>query len=391
MNAGRSAVYGPAESPHLTITVMKKYMIPAGMLLLVMACGQHETRQSYRPEPPPGAPTVEESGPAPEPGDGDAAKADAEPEKDANSYTFTAGDADLNVYQLDASGTSPSPGSPATGGPVPEVHRVISSTAAITGSDTSHRFIRTADLAFRVKDVVQATLGIEDIVKAHGGWIVNTRLRSEPRGSQTIPVSEDSLLEISRFDLRNTVSLRLPDKDLDVALREIGAWVDLFDHRDITADDIKLRMTANALAERRAKAHSQRLGRAIDDRGRRLRETVSAEEALLASDEKRDQSLLNNLDLADRVAFSTVSLDFHQPTLTRQEMKASDHAIGAYTPSLGSRVLGALGDGWRLVEMLITGLAGIWPVVLLLGGSLWLLWRKRKSGRILPPMVTPQV
>ncbi len=370
---------------------MKKYVIPAGALLLAMACSDHEDKVSLRPEPAPApaAPALAEQTPEPE-ADAPAEPAADEEKGNAHYYTYStyAADANLNlsVSDISANGTS---GALAVSGAVPDPRRVVSSIAAVTGTDTNHRFVRTADLAFRVKDVVQATLGIEDIVKAHGGWIVNTRLRSEPRGSQSILVSEDSLLELSYYELMNTVSLRLPDKELDVALREIGAWVDLFDHRDITADDIKLRMTANAMAERRAKAHSQRLGRAIDDRGRRLRETVSAEEAMLASEEKRDQNILNNMDLSDRVAFSTVSLDIHQPTLTRREMKASEKALSAYMPSLGSRVLDALADGWRLIEMFLTGLIAIWPIVVLLGGSLWLLWRKRKSSRVLPPMVTP--
>ncbi len=395
LNASRVAVYGLPHSPHLTTTVMKKYLIPVGILLLAMACGRNKETRASRPESETPAPPPAEQVPA--------STADEEEKTTAENgnasgdidyrftSTYSAGDANLNINLDRADGSASTPGSLSTSGAGMVDRRAVSSTAAVTGTDTNHRFIRTADLAFRVKDVVHATLGIEDIVKAHGGWITNTRLHNEPRGTQSIPVSEDSLLEISRYEMMNTVTLRLPDDELDVALREIGAWVDLFDHRDITADDIKLRMTANALAERRAKAHSQRLGRAIDDRGRRLRETVSAEEALLASDEKRDQSVLNNMDLADRVAYSTVSLNIHQPTLTRTEMKVSDHAISAYAPSLGSRVLDALADGWRLVEMFMTGSIAIWPVMLLLGGFLWLMWRKRKAGRVLPPMVTPQM
>lgn len=365
---------------------MKKKLIPAGLVLLAMACGEHAAEESYRPEPATSVPTSPEK-PASDASEEKALGGDAE--GNAN-FNLTLSEPNLS-YQADITTPLGITSGWATRGPVPETHRVISSTAAVTGSDTNHRFIRTADIAFRVKDVVQATLGIEDIVKAHGGWVESTQLRSEPRGTQTIPVSEDSLVDFARYDLMNSVRFRVPDEELDVAIREIGAWVDLFDHRNIVADDIKLRMTANAFAERRAKAHSQRLGRAIDDRGRRLRETVSAEEAVLVSEEKRDQSLLNNLDLADRVAFSAVSLEIHQPTLTRREMKASDHTLSGYKPSLGSRIGDALADGWHLVEMLITGLIGIWPVLVLLGGSLWLLWRKRRpSTGALPPLAVPQ-
>jgi hypothetical protein len=180
----------------------------------------------------------------------------------------------------------------------------------------------------------------------------------------------------------NTITLRVPNTALDSTLRQIGRWVDLFDHRNILADDIRLRMMANAMAVRRAKAHSLRVANAIDDKGRKLKETLSAEEALQASDEKRDQGILNNLELADRVTYSTVTVDIYQRTLIRREMIANERSIEGYRPSLWSRLTDALADGWRLLEMAITGLISIWPIVLLLGGSLWFLWRnsrKRKA------------
>ena len=62
------------------------------------------------------------------------------------------------------------------------VGSAISSSAARQGTDTTHRFIRTADLRFRVKNVIKATLRIEDIVGAHHGWVAKTELRSDPQG-----------------------------------------------------------------------------------------------------------------------------------------------------------------------------------------------------------------
>ena len=188
-------------------------------------------------------------------------------------------------------------------------------------------------------------------------------------------MSADSSLEIFRFRLLNQITLRVPNAELDSTLRQIGRLVDVFDHRTILADDIRLRMMANAMAVRRAKAHSLRVAQAIDDQGRKLRETLAAEEALEASDEKRDQGILHNLDLADRVAYSTVTLDLYQRDLTRKEMIANERNIDAYRPSLWSRVVRGLKDGWELVELTVAGLATIWPVLALLGGAFWLLRR----------------
>lgn len=392
MNALRSYVYGPTNH-HFP---MKRYLIPAGaFFLLLMACS-HEAREeapatvakdivmekadAEQPEPPTA---------------GSGGIYDLTVNPGAANYTTLSYSASLSDQSADGATDEISNASMDRFAQAekskPNVGAAISSSAAVLGSDTTKHFIRVADLRFRVKDVVRATLGIEDIVGAHDGWVTKTQLRSEPRGTTTIPVSEDSLLEVSRYELVNTITMRVPNTALDSTLRQIGRWVDLFDHRNILADDIRLRMMANAMAVRRAKAHSVRVANAIDDKGRKLKETLSADEALQASDEKRDQGILNNLELADRVTYSTVTVDIYQRTLIRREMIANERSIEGYRPSLWSRLTDALADGWRLVEMAITGLISIWPIVLLLGGSLWLLWRnnRKRKGERPAPTVTP--
>lgn len=254
---------------------------------------------------------------------------------------------------------------------------IVSSNAArVRTTDTTHRFIRTADLRFRVKDVVQATLGIEDIVGAHNGWVERTELRNMPAGQQRIPVSTDSTLEIARYDLVNTVTLRVPDIELDSTLRAIGRWVDLFDHRTVQADDVRLRLMAQAMEARRQQVHGRRLEQAIGDQGRKLRETTAAEEALLHSAERADEARLASLDLEDRIAYSTVKLDIHQPTLVRRELVANDRDIEGYRPPLAGRMGAALGQGWRLLEGLLLALLSVWPVLVLAAAAV-VLWRRR--------------
>jgi hypothetical protein len=354
----------------------------AALLLLTMACGQ-----SARQEKAPATVEIADAiAPVADDSMADFNGTDEDAEEPTAGYALL--DQANTVVAADVSGGTMSIWSSGAK-PVPNVGAAFSSRAAVQGTDTVHRFIRTADLRFRVKDVVAATLAVEDIVGAHKGWVTKTTLRSEPRGQEVIAVSADSSLEISRFRLLNQITLRVPNAELDSTLRQIGRLVDAFDHRTILADDIRLRMMANAMAVRRAKAHSLRVAQAIDDQGRKLRETLAAEEALEASDEKRDQGILNNLELADRVAYSTVTLNLYQRDLTRKEMIANERNIDAYRPSLWSRVVRGLKDGWELVELTVAGLATIWPVLVLLGGAFWLLRRGASRRRSSTPPQQP--
>jgi hypothetical protein len=262
--------------------------------------------------------------------------------------------------------------------PVPDADMAISSSAAREPGDSSRHFIRAADLRFRVQDVVKATLGIEDIVGAQRGWVARTELRSNEQRRELIPVSADSILEVTTLELVNRMILRVPNTALDSTLRAIGRWVDVFDHRIITADDIGLRMMANSLAVRRARSHAQRVSGAIDDHGRKLKETIAAEEALRSSEEQRDDGILRNLELADRVAYSTVTLDLYQRPVIRRALIPDVRSIEGYRPPLWSRIGDGLRAGWRGLEWVLTALASIWPLLLLLGAGFWL---TRRRGR----------
>src|SRR5665647_1186990 len=66
----------------------------------------------------------------------------------------------------------------------------ISSSAAVeNGKDTTHKFIRTADLKFKVKSVIKSTYNIEDITNRQGGFVTYTNLTSNIDNVTNIAVS----------------------------------------------------------------------------------------------------------------------------------------------------------------------------------------------------------
>jgi hypothetical protein len=262
----------------------------------------------------------------------------------------------------------------------PEVGNAISSSAARQDpNDTTHKFVRTAAMRLRVKNVVQATLGIENIVGAHRGWVTETVLKSEEQGKDHVQVSEDSTLEIARYQVSNEVTLRVPNTELDSTLRQIGRWVDLFEHRTINADDVRLRMMANAMAVRRSKAHAMRIARAINEKGSKLKETTAAEDAILRDEERADQEVLNNLDMKDRIDYSTVTLYLYERQQVRRELIANVKSVDGFRPSLGSRMGHAFASGWRIIENVAVAAVTIWPLLLIAAGVMVIVFRRSRK------------
>lgn len=264
-----------------------------------------------------------------------------------------------------------------------DANTALSSSAARPTGDTSRRFIRSADLRFRTADVVRSTYAIEDLVARMGGHVEHTHLATRIDQRYTTPISADSLLETTRYTVINSMTLRVPVAKLDTTLKSLVPFVDLLDHRTVKAQDVRLLLLSNRMTQDRVARHEQRVSNAIDEQGRKLRETVGAEDKLLDRQEQADQAKLDNLDLEDRIAYSTITLGLYQREQVRRDVLANEQNIERYEPGFGEQLGEALKDGWNALLSLVVMLTRFWSVILLMivVVVLYRRWSRRKGAQ----------
>jgi len=263
-----------------------------------------------------------------------------------------------------------------------------SSAAVESGKDTTRKFVRTAELKFKVKNVIKSTYHIEEITAHNGGFITYTNLSSNIDEVKTVSVSADSSLETTYYTVTNSITLRVPNTRLDSTLREIAADIEFLDYRIIKADDVALLMLSNTLAEKRAARSGQRLSKAIDEKGQKIDETVEAESRLLSAQDMADHAKISNRYLSDQVNFSTINLIIYQRQSVNRELISNNKNIEEYEPGFGSRFVESLRTGWRILESIVLFLINLWAVFLL-AVIIYLLYRylgrkRKKTGQ--PPI-----
>jgi hypothetical protein len=231
--------------------------------------------------------------------------------------------------------------------------------------DTARKFIRTAEMQFRVKNVLQATYSIEEIAKQFDGFVTYTHLASTINKKTVTPVSVDSSLETLYYTVDNDITLRVPNTKLDTTLKTISLLIDYLDYRTIKAEDVALQMLTNKLAQDRANKSSKRIEGDIDEQGRKLKKTTVAEELLNQTREQADAAKIANLTLQDKIKFSTITLNIYQRQTIKRELIANDKNIDAYTPGFGTQLGHALKWGWHLLEEVIVFVVRLWGLVLL--------------------------
>lgn len=236
----------------------------------------------------------------------------------------------------------------------------ISSSAAIEKEGSTRKFIRTADLKFKVKNVAQSTYAIENITNKFDGFVTYTNLQSNIIDKFETKVSQDSTLETTRYNVENNITIRVPNKRLDTVIKSIAKQINFLDYRIIKADDVSLKMLSNQLSQKRSNSNEKRIEKAIDTKGKKINDIMDAETNLANQKEQNDTAKLENLSIQDQVNFSTLTIQIYQHESVKQEMNANMKDYNYYKPNIGIRILDSLKTGWYVLLDVVVFLFQIW-------------------------------
>lgn len=252
---------------------------------------------------------------------------------------------------------------------------IFSSRAAVPNAiDSLKKFVRNAEMRFRVKNTSEATLRIEDIVSRNGGFVINSQLGSQVELQHTTPVSRDSALETTRFRMHSQLVIRVPYRLLDTTLRSIGKLSDFLDQRNVSAEDVGLQMLEQELARLREADYREDLSQSEENKNSPKADRARASRAA------SDQARIETLKLEDAIRFSTVRIDIYQLPQIRQVLVANTD-VPAPRQALATRLGEALQSGGEILIVLFLGIVHLWGVILL-AAALFFGWKwlqKRKG------------
>ena len=235
-------------------------------------------------------------------------------------------------------------------------------SSVVEKKDMNRKFIRTADIKFKVKNVPQSTYAIENTTAKFGGFVTYTNLQSDISEKTKTKISQDSTLETTKYNVENNITIRVPNTQLDTILKTISKQIDFLDFRVIKADDVSLQILANQLAQNRSTSQEKRVLKAIDTKGKKLTTIIDAEENLNAKKEANDSKKLENLSLQDQVNFSTITLQIYQRETIKQEVVANEKM---YRQNIGSKIIDGLRTGWFMLEEIIAFIIQLWSLFLI--------------------------
>lgn len=260
---------------------------------------------------------------------------------------------------------------------------ISSSAAQLNAGDSLHRFVRTADLKFRVDDVVESTYAIEDFTARHNGYVEKTNLASTVNSQTEIRISEDSSMQITDFTVMNTITLRVPFQKMDTLLKDIATTVEYLDYRNIKARNVSFDLLSNQLTQLRSERMQQRVGNAVATSNSTATDKTTAAEALAQQEQSADEALIENKRMEDKISYATIELQLYQKNEQHYHKMAIVPAVDEYQPGFGTRVATAFETGWNMLMEFLLLLARLW-VLLLFALIGYYLYRRSKKNKKTP-------
>jgi hypothetical protein len=256
-----------------------------------------------------------------------------------------------------------------------EISDSIKNYSAGLATDTingiTHNFIRTAEMKLKVNDVLSTTQKIEDLIALSGGYLTKSEMTAENESDYTVRFSKDSLKEIKEYTMVNYLTIRVPNKQLDTVLRSITRMAVFINYSRLTADDVKMKLFANSLAQKRNKKFVQKTERNLGQSTAKLKQITEAEEKILEKELLADEKQMESYTLVDQVNYSTVNLHLYQPNVRSVQTQPMPEIVESYEPSFLSKLIDAFVNGFDGIKKFILGLVGNWDLILILAAILF--------------------
>ena len=229
-------------------------------------------------------------------------------------------------------------------------------------STTSRKIIRTAQVKTKVEQTEKATYQIEQMARKWRGFVTANNLENRLKKQEEVLISTDSLRQIRHSEAVNTMSVRVPNQNLDTFLLEMSQIYKHLDYRHVNSKDLTAEFLTNQLKAEMRKQSSQRIATATDERGKRLDDIVNAEQTRVQMSDEAIEKKVQNVETDYDIAYSVVTIEIYQDAVVSKNIIAN---VSPTTASFGFRCQTAFTNGWAILLDIFVGILNLWVFILL--------------------------
>ncbi|WP_145859253.1 DUF4349 domain-containing protein [Pedobacter suwonensis] len=225
-----------------------------------------------------------------------------------------------------------------------------------TDSITAEKIIKTADMRFRVKDVQHTKEQLSKTIKAEGGTVAEFSIESTIQETDKIKQSTDSLKEITSYRTQGYLVAKVPSEKLDEFTNTIAKIAVFVDHQSMKMDDQSITYLANKLKAQNRVDAIEKINKVAS------KKSANVESSLYIKDDYVDKRI-DNMQIDNRVKFSTITLNFYQDNTVKTMIVANDNLYD-YRPAFINRLWLGIVNGWTIFKEIIIAVSNLWMLII---------------------------
>jgi len=223
-------------------------------------------------------------------------------------------------------------------------------------STAAEKIIKTADMRFRVKNVQNTKEQLSKTIKAEGGTVAEFSIESSIQETDKVKQSTDSLKEITSYRTQGYLVAKVPSEKLDEFTNTIAKMAVFVDNQSMKMDDQSISYLANKLKAQNRIDAIEKINKVAS------KKSANVESSLYIKDDYVDKRI-ENMQIDNRVKFSTITLKFYQDNTVKTMIVANDNLYD-YRPAFLNRLWLGIVNGWTIFKEIIIAISNLWMLVL---------------------------
>ncbi|WP_151803080.1 DUF4349 domain-containing protein [Acinetobacter guillouiae] len=212
----------------------------------------------------------------------------------------------------------------------------------VSQAEKARRMVREAQVNFTAKDVVKTALEIDKLTFQAGGFIEQKNISFDVLDVKTQKIADGKIRVFEKVDPHAEIIVRVPSDKAAVYVNQLLPLMYFLNQQQYSAKRFELKLLEEKIGQTQT----------------------------VPSDTKQSQlneiSRLTQLEVQDRVRFSTISLTIKQPAMVRESLDVDVAAVARLNgDSFWKRAWEGIQYGWQFILDLLVILVTIWPLYLL--------------------------
>lgn len=213
----------------------------------------------------------------------------------------------------------------------------------VSQAEKARRMVREAQVNFTAKDVVKTALEIDKLTFQAGGFTEQKNISFDVLDKQTQKIGDGKIRVFEKVDPHAKIIVRVPSDKAAVYVNQLLPLMYFLNQQQYSAKRFELKLLEEKMAQTQT----------------------------VPSDTKQSQlneiSRLTQLEVQDRVRFSTISITIKQPAMVRERLDVDVDAVARLNgDGFWKRAWEGVQYGWQFILDLLVILVTIWPLYLLI-------------------------